>query len=134
MGENSSLISVVDDDASVRRALGRMIRSFGFKVELSASANDYLEKNHATPPACLILDVIMPGMNGLELLAALQESDRGVPTVFISAHDDEAYLKTARSLGAIALLQKPCEEDVLFDAINNALASNNAPGLQQSSS
>ena len=127
MGEHSILISIVDDDSSVRRALGRMIRSFGFKVELFASASDYLNESYLDP-ACLILDVVMPDMNGLELLAALQESGRSVPTVFISAHDDEAYMEKARSLGAIAYLQKPCDETVLLDAIEKSLVSNDAAG------
>ena len=127
MGEHSILISIVDDDSSVRRALGRMISSFGFKVELFASASDYLNESYLDP-ACLILDVVMPDMNGLELLAALQESGRSVPTVFISAHSNEAYMEQARSLGAIAYLQKPCDETVLLDAIEKCLASNNAPG------
>ncbi len=127
MGEHSILISIVDDDSSVRRALGRMISSFGFKVELFASASDYLNESYLDP-ACLILDVVMPDMNGLELLAALQESGRSVPTVFISAHDDESYMEKARSLGAIAYLQKSCDETVLLDAIEKCLASNNAPG------
>ncbi len=128
MGERSGLISIVDDDSSVRRALGRLVRSFGFKVELFASASNYLEESHADPE-CLILDVVMPGMNGLELLTALRESGRGVPTVFISAHDNEAYIEKAGSLGAVAFLQKPCDENALFDAIEKSLSSNAAPGL-----
>ncbi len=127
MGDKSILISIVDDDSSVRRALGRMINSFGFEVELFASASNYLNESFLDP-ACLILDVVMPDMNGLELLAALQESGRGVPTVFISAHDNAAYMEKARSLGAVAYLQKPCDETVLLDAIEKCLASNDAPG------
>jgi len=125
MGEHSILIGIVDDDSSVRRALGRMISSFGFKVELFASASDYLNESYLDP-ACLILDVVMPDMNGLELLAALQESGRNVPTVFISAHDNAAFTEKARSLGAIAYLQKPCDETVLLDAIEKSLVSNDA--------
>ena len=126
MGEHSRLISIVDDDASVLRALGRMIESHGFKVELFASASAYLKISHPDP-ACLILDVVMPEMDGLKLFAALQESGRSVPTVFISAHDNEPFMEKARSLGAIAFLQKPCEEDALLDAIEKSLASNEAP-------
>ncbi len=125
MGERSILISIVDDDSSMRRALNRMIESFGFKVELFASASDYLNESHHNP-ACLILDVVMPDMNGLELLAALRASGRSVPTVIISAHDNETFIEEARSLGAIAFLQKPCEEGALLDAIEKSLASNDA--------
>jgi FixJ family two-component response regulator len=127
MGEQSVLISIVDDDSSVRRALGRMIRSFGFKVELFASASNYLNESDLDP-ACLILDVVMPDMNGLQLLATLQESGRSVPTVFMSAHDDEAYEDKARALGAIAYLHKPCNETVLLDAIELSLVSSDAAG------
>ena len=128
MDEHSSLIGIVDDDSSVRRALGRMVSSFGFRAQLFASACDYLNESHPDP-ACLILDVVMPDMNGLELLAALQKSGRSVPTVFISAHDNAAYMEEALSLGAIAYLQKPCDEAVLLDAIETSLTSNDAAGL-----
>ncbi len=127
MGDQSILIGIVDDDSSVRRALGRMISSFGFKVELFASASNYLNESDSDP-ACLILDVVMPDMNGLQLLATLQESGRSVPTVFMSAHDDEAYKEKARALGAIAYLHKPCNETVLLDAIEMSLASSDAAG------
>jgi len=127
MGEHPILISIVEDDSSVRRSLGRMISSFGFKVHLFASASDYLNESDLDP-ACLILDVVMPDMNGLELLAVLQESGRSVPTVFVSAHDNKAYMEKARSLGCLAYLPKPCDETMLLDAIETCLASNDAPG------
>ena len=127
MGEHSTLISIVENDASVRRALGRLIVSFGFKVELFASANAYLKTSHPAP-ACLVLDMVMPDMNGLELLAALRKSGRSVPTVVISAHDYGAFIEKARALGAIAFLQKPCEERALHDAIKRSIASNDTPG------
>ena len=126
MREYSSWIGVIDDDPSVRRALGRMIRLFGFETKLFASASDYLNESHPEP-ACLILDIVMPDMNGLELLAKLQASGRSVPAVFISAHDNEAYKARARSLGVIACLPKPCEETALLDAIQKALSSNQTP-------
>lgn len=122
MSERSGLISIVDDDSSMRRVSGRMIRSCGFKGGIFASAGDYLNKSHPEP-ACLILDVVKPGMNGLGLLVTLHESGRIVPTVFISAHNDEAYMEKARSLGGIAYLQKPCDETVLLDAAGKSLAS-----------
>ena len=126
MREYSSWIGVIDDDPSVRRALGRMIRLFGFETKLFASASDYLNESHPEP-ACLILDIVMPDMNGLELLAKLRASGRSVPAVFISAHDNEAYITKARSLGAIACLQKPCDETELRDAIEKSIASNQTP-------
>ena len=126
MDRQSSLISIVEDDPSVRRALGRMIESLGFKVKRFASASDYLNESHPDPK-CLILDLVMPGMNGFELLAELQETHRSVPTVIISAYDNLVYLEKARSLGAIAFLRKPCDEIALLDAIEKSLASNDAP-------
>ena len=127
MGERSNLISIVEDDSNVRRALGRMVRSFGYKVELFGSAREYLEAPHIDRTECLILDVVMPGMNGLELLATLQESGRKIPTVFISAHNNAAYIEKARSLGSVAYLQKPCEMNSILDSIEKALAVNDVP-------
>jgi FixJ family two-component response regulator len=123
-------ISIVDDDVDVRRALGRMLKSHGFKVEFFSSASDYL-KNSRADPACLILDVVMPDMNGFELLAVLKESGRNVPTVFLSARDNQAYVEQARLLGASAFLQKPCEEAELLEAIKRALGSNDGSLLEK---
>jgi len=103
-----------------------MIETLGFKVKLFASASDYLNESHPDP-TCLILDVVMPVMNGFELLVELKETHRSVPTVVISAHDDQAYLEKARSLGVNAYLLKPCDEIALLDAIEKSLASNDAP-------
>jgi len=128
MAGAANLICIVDDDASVRRALGRMVTSFGFEVQLLASGRECLDGPHIDRAACLILDVSMPGMNGFELCALLQASGRSVPTVFISAHDDEGYKAKARSVGAVAFLNKPCDDNLLQDAIDNALASHDAPG------
>jgi FixJ family two-component response regulator len=128
MADAPNLVCIVDDDASVRRALGRMISSFGFEVKLLASGRECLDGPYIDRAACLILDVTMPGMDGFELHALLQTSGRSVPTVFISAHDDEGYRVKARSVGAVAFLDKPCDESLLRDAVDNALASYDAPG------
>ena len=127
MGERSSLISIIEDDPSVRRALGRMVRSFGYKVELFGSALEYLEVPHVDQTGCLILDMMLPGMNGLELLATLQESGRKIPTVLISAFHDTACLEMASSLGYVTFLQKPCEMNLLLESIEKALVANDAP-------
>ena len=127
MAETPKLICIVDDDPSVRRALGRLIRSFGFEAELLASGRECLDEPYIDRAACLILDVSMPGMDGFELNALLQASDRSVPTVFISAHDDEGYRERAQSAGAIAYLDKPCDEVLLCDAIHKAFAAYDAP-------
>ena len=126
MAETPKLICIVDDDPSVQRALGRLIRSFGFEVELLASGRECLDKPYIDRAACLILDVAMPGMDGFELHTLLQASGRSVPTVFISAHDNADYRERARSAGAIAYLDKPCDEVFLCDAIHKAFAAYDA--------
>jgi FixJ family two-component response regulator len=123
VNKNPKLICIVDDDASVRSALGRMVKSLGFDVRLFASARECLDRPDIDRAACLILDVSMPGMDGFKLHALLKESNRSVPTVFISAHDDKYYTEKARSIGAIAFLNKPCEESLLLGAIEKALAA-----------
>jgi FixJ family two-component response regulator len=119
----TKLICIVDDDASLRRALGRMVKSFGFDARLFASPRECLDGLEVDRASCLILDASLPGMDGFELHTLLRESNRGVPTIFISAHDDARYKEKARSVGAIAFLNKPFEEKSLLDAIEKALAS-----------
>jgi FixJ family two-component response regulator len=122
MVKSLTLISIVDDDSSVRRALGRMLSSFGYRVKTFASAREYLEKSRIDP-ACLILDVVMPEMTGFDLFAKLQKSGRTVPTVFISGHSSEKYLKKAGLLSTHIFLQKPFEESMLIDAIKESITS-----------
>ncbi len=122
MGENSDLICIVDDDTSVRRALGRMIRSFGFDVQLIASGRDCLDGPYIDRASCLIVDVMMPDMDGYELHALLKASGRDIPTVFMSGQDDHKNFNRAHSMGGVAILSKPCDADLLHDAIVNAIA------------
>jgi FixJ family two-component response regulator len=121
------LVCIVDDDASVRRALGRMIRSFGFEVVLFESGRACLDGTAIDRAGGLVLDVSMPGMDGFELFHLLHSTDRSVPTVFISAHDDESYRQQARAAGAVTFLSKPCDEHLLHDAIEEAIASGATP-------
>jgi FixJ family two-component response regulator len=100
-----------------------MVKSFGFDVRLYASAREFLDESDIDRSAILILDISMPDMDGFELHAALEETNRNIPTVFISAHDDKHYLEKAKSVGAIAFLYKPCDESLLRDAIKKALSS-----------
>lgn len=127
MRKTPKLICIVDDDASVRRALGRLIRSFGFEVALLESGRACLDGTAIDRAACLILDVSMPGMDGFELHRLLHSTGRSTPTVFISAHDDERYRQQARAVGTVAFLNKPCDENLLRDAIDEAVASNDGP-------
>ena len=122
MGEVSGLICIVDDDASVRRALGRMVRSFGFDTQLLASGRDCLDGPYVDQASCLIVDVMMPDMDGFELHALLAASGRDIPTIFISGQYDQKTIIRAQSVGGVALLNKPCDANVLHDAIVKAIA------------
>jgi FixJ family two-component response regulator len=117
------LISVVDDDDSVRESLSGLIRSVGFGVMVFASAEEFLKSNHLSHTNCLILDVRMPGMNGLELQHRLAASHSSIPVIFITAHGDEEARVRAINGGPIEYLLKPFSEDALLKAIDTALKS-----------
>ena len=120
---NLPLISVVDDDDSVRESLRGLIRSVGFAVKVFASAEEFLNSDHLRNTDCLILDVRMPGMNGLELQRQLAASDRKIPIIFITAHGDEEVRSRALNGGAVDYLLKPFSEEALLNAIDAALKS-----------
>jgi FixJ family two-component response regulator len=117
------VICIVDDDASVREALEGLLRSAGFRVEVFRSAAEFLRSARVSDAACLILDVRMPGMGGLELQEELVGSNRTVPIIFITAHGDADARGHALERGAIGFLQKPFNDDALLDAIGAALAA-----------
>jgi FixJ family two-component response regulator len=118
------LISVVDDDHSVRESLARLIRSLGLGVQVFGSAEEFLEANLSREPDCLILDIRMPGMNGLELHRHLSAAGRDLPVVFITAHGSDAEVR-ARAIGAGAVdyLLKPLKEEEVLKALDTALSS-----------
>jgi two-component system response regulator FixJ len=113
-------ILVVDDDGPVRKALGRLFRGAGYEVELFTSAEEYLAHPEVGPPACLVLDMRMPGMGGLELQRVIRGTAKSLPIVFITGHLDEEARAQAFAGGAI-VLQKPLDEKMLLDAIKTAL-------------
>jgi FixJ family two-component response regulator len=115
------LISIVDDDESVREALKSLIDSVGFRAELFRSGEEFLNSAYVSQTACLIADVRMPGMTGLELQDRLNAAHFSVPVVFISAHEDEEARARGLRGGAIAFLQKPFSEDSLLGAITDCL-------------
>ncbi len=115
------MVLVVDDDASVRTALLRLLRSAGYEAEGFDTAIAYLQRAAPTPPACLVLDVRMPGMTGLELQQKICGTPHAVPIVFITGHGDREARRQALEHGAVAVLQKPLEEVVLLEAIERAL-------------
>ena len=118
------LICVVDDDQSVRESLARLIRSVGFGVQVFGSAEEYLSARQARQADCLILDIRMPGMSGLELQRELSASDRDLQVIFITAHGSDREVR-ARALGAGAVdyLLKPLSEEEVLKAIDEALNS-----------
>jgi FixJ family two-component response regulator len=116
------LICIVDDDDSVRRALGRMVSSFGFDVQLFSSARDCLDGPYVGQASCLVADVRMPEIDGFELHALLEASGRNIPTIFISAYCDQKSVERAKSVGGVALLNKPCVTNSLHDAILDAIS------------
>jgi FixJ family two-component response regulator len=116
------LVSVVDDDESVRESLRGLMRSVGFRVAAFASAEEFATSAQLGSTDCLILDVRMPGMNGLDLQRQLAASDCDLPIIFITAHaSDEVARSRALRDGAVAYLIKPFSEDALLTAVNTAL-------------
>lgn len=121
---HESKVFVVDDDASVRVALGRLIRSAGLEVETFASAEDLLETWPSDSAGCLILDVQLPGLSGLELQSKLAALGSTVPIIFITAHDDPDARTQALNDGAAEFLEKPFDDEDLLAAIHTALEAN----------
>lgn len=115
------IISIVDDDESFRKAMKRLIKSAGLSAEDFGSAEDFLLSDRCETSACLILDVRLPGMSGLELQSKLAASDCRLPIIFISGHGDGDLRTRAMKAGAVDFLQKPFNEKALFDAINTSL-------------
>jgi FixJ family two-component response regulator len=116
-----ALVSVVDDDESVRESLPDLIKEFGFAVQVFPSAEEFLASEYVDLTDCLILDVAMPGMPGLELQQVLERQGRDVPIVFITAHGNAASRTRAMSQGAAGYLLKPFSAADLLDALNSAL-------------
>ena len=117
------LVSVVDDDESVRESLPDLLRSYGFDVQAFASAEAFLAWPDHANTDCLLLDVAMPDMTGPQLLQELQRRGEAVPTVFITAHSDDKALPKAIRRGAVACLIKPFTETSIVEAVTAALGS-----------
>jgi FixJ family two-component response regulator len=122
MMAGAARVFIVDDDASVRKSLGRVVTSAGYAVELFASAQEFLACPPPTGPCCLVLDVRMPGVTGLDLQKTLAEAVHRVPVVFVTGHGDISMSVTALKGGAVDFLTKPFDRKALLDAIARALA------------
>ncbi|PWT72716.1 MAG: two-component system response regulator [Proteobacteria bacterium] len=118
---NGRVVSVVDDDASLRRSVRNLLTSMGFRVETFISAEAFLESMHRDKTGCLVLDLRMEGMDGLELLRHLTVVGTPIPTVILTAHGDDELRDRALQGGAIAFLAKPFHADVLLDAVRTAM-------------
>jgi FixJ family two-component response regulator len=126
MTSASSIVFVVDDDQSVREGLSSLIRSIGLNVETYASAHEYLRRQPRQSPACLVLDVRMPGLSGLDLQLELAKQGREIPIIFVTAHGDIPMTVKAMKAGAAEFLSKPFRDQDLLDAIFQALARDRA--------
>jgi FixJ family two-component response regulator len=121
MKNDKPLIYLVDDDDAVRDALGMLFRSIGLQHEAYASALEFLERYDHTRHSCLVADIRMPGLSGLELQQRLNEQRAEVPIIFITGHGDVPMAVTAMKSGAVDFVQKPFRDQDLIDRINKAL-------------
>ena len=123
MQSRHPLIAIVDDDASVRKALHRMLGAAGYAVETFASAADYVARRSAPRVDCLVLDVRMPGVTGLDLQRHLVDTPDEVPIVMITGHGSAEVRARALAAGAVAVLDKPFSDEALLTAIDRALTA-----------
>jgi FixJ family two-component response regulator len=118
---NARVIAVIDDDTSFRRAAARLINSLGHAVASFASAEEFLQSGRLDETACLVSDVQMPGMSGVELQSRLRAEGRRLPVIFISAYPESNARKEALASGAVGFLDKPFSDDELISCIDQAL-------------
>jgi FixJ family two-component response regulator len=118
------LVSVVDDDESVRESLPDLLREFGYSAKAFASAEEYLASGYVEKTGCLIADIAMPGMSGPELQSELKRRKRHVPIIFITAHGLERIRAQLLALGAVACLSKPFSDETLLEALKTGFGMN----------
>ena len=121
MKEHDAVLFVVDDDAAMRRSLAYLFDSAGWRVATFESAHDFLDRYDGHVPGCLVLDVRMPLMSGLELQQTLKDHDIRLPIIFLTGHGDLAMAVRAMKTGACDFLEKPCKDQVLLDAVTRAV-------------
>jgi RNA polymerase sigma factor (sigma-70 family) len=121
MKEPAPMVFVVDDDESVRKALKRLITSVGLSVETFATAKEFLSRERYEGPSCLVLDVRMPGLSGLDLQQELSKADLTLPIIFVTGHGNIPMSVRAMKAGAVDFLEKPFEDQALLDLIQRAI-------------
>lgn len=121
MMQQGTYVAVVDDDESVRESLPDLIRLFGHEAEAFSSAEEFLASQRLDQARCLVLDIAMPGMTGIDLQRALAQQGRRIPIVFITAHGDEQVCQRLRRRGAVECLLKPFTDTALLDALHAVL-------------
>jgi FixJ family two-component response regulator len=131
MPEPKAIVFVIDDDASVRKSLGGLIRSAGLRIETFASAQQFLASARADVSSCLVLDVRLPGLSGLDLQQRMAEVKIEIPIVFITGHGDIPTSVRAMKAGAVEFLTKPFRDQDLLDAIGQAIERDRAARGQQ---
>ena len=128
-GEMPPQIYIVDDDASVRRAMERLIRSAGMEVQAFASAQEFLDFEYSNQNACMIVDIKLQGMNGLELQNELSARGSDLPIIFITGFDSPEIREQAKKAGAAGYFRKPLDDQALLDTIQWALARDQKLGV-----
>lgn len=131
MAQTAGTVHVVDDDPAVRQSLGWLLESASLAVLTYASADDFLAVECTQRPACLLLDVRLPGLGGLELLERLSETGRGLPTVIITGHADVPMAVRAMKIGALDFIEKPFGDDLLLERVHAALQADQQDGHRQ---
>jgi FixJ family two-component response regulator len=126
MSESQSVVLVVDDDISVRESLELLLRNENLDVEMFASAQEFLSHPPKTVPSCLLLDISLPGLNGLDLQKRLAVERHEMPIIFITGHGDIPKSVQAMKAGAVEFLTKPFNDEVLLNAVRNALLRSGA--------
>jgi FixJ family two-component response regulator len=119
--QNVSIVSIIDDDESVRLAVKSLVRSLGLMAYTFASAEEFLQSPHVNDTSCLITDVQLPGMNGLQLQSLVLAQRRDVPIIFVTAFPEERFQKGALEAGAVAFLSKPFDGQALITLVEGAL-------------
>ena len=122
MERRSQIIAVVEDDPSMRRSIERLLSVVGFTVEVFSSAEAFLDRADFDQLGCLVLDIHLPGMSGIALRSRMIETGSSLPTVFITALEDDDIEAAATRLGCVALLRKPFAPDLLISSVNRALS------------